>query len=461
MGSRRVIALVVFVAVLGAAVGFAGEARAGIGDSPTTPSFTLTTGGNGNDAAFDVAMTAANAWCVGQIRATGGDLDASIVWCPYVSANPYAAIVRTYAGPAGGNDAFYDVAARGSYAYAAGASRNAAGDLDLLLVRWTGAGDPTWAKRFAGAAGMDASATDVVVDGKGNAIVCGTTTTANGKDWVVLKYSPKGKRLWRWTYDGAGHSDDSPVEMIVDGAGSVYVTGYAAVNDVGIKTALTVRLSAAGKKAWAKAYAGVAKANAGANAIARCPRGGVYVGGWALEAGTQEDVFLLRYAPDGRRKVFESYTGSGGLTAQWLQDIAVAVNGSVVGVGSDNGSGDLDATYIRWADGPAGSTPTPGTIARTRLWSFAGRQIWTAVGADAFGGVYLTGDFAGPSGEASVITERLSLYSFGAEWTYAWYDGVHERTPAALACYGTTVAICGNVEQEGTGVNEFFHYWQY
>lgn len=461
MGSRRVIALVVFVGVLSAALCFAGTARAGIGDSPTTPSFTLTAGGSGNDTAFDVAMTAANAWFVGQTRNTSGDLDATVGWCPYISAVPYSATVRSYAGPAGGNDGFYDVAAKSSYAYAAGASRNAAGDLDLLLVRWTTSGPQAWAKRFAGATGMDAGATDVVIDGKGNAIVCGTTTTANGTDWVVLKYSPKGKRLWRWTCDGAGHSDDSPVEMVVDGAGNVYVTGYAAVNDVGVKTALTVRLSAAGKKVWARKYAGVENANGAATAIARCPRGGVYVGGWALEMGTQEDVFLLRYAPDGRRRTFQTYTGSGGMTAQSLQDIAVASNGSIVGVGSDNGSGDLDAAYVRWADGPAGSTPAPGTIARSRLWSFAGTQIWTAVGADAFGGVYLTGNFAGPAGEPSVLTERLSVYGLGAEWTYAWYDGLHERTPSALACSGTTVAICGKVEQEGRGTDQFFHFWQY
>lgn len=458
--SPKAVLLATALALL-AALCFAGAARAGIGDSSTDPSFTLTAGGTGNDAAADVAITAANAWWVGQIRNTAGDLDATLGWCPYTGAVPYAATIRTYAGPAGDNDGFYDVAAKGAYAYAVGASRNAADDLDLLLVRWGTSGVHKWARRFAGASKKDDGATDVVVDGKGNAIVCGTTTTANGQDWVVLKYSTTGKRLWRWTFDGAGHGNDAPVEMVADAAGNIYVTGSTSVTSAGKRGALTVKLSPTGKKLWAKSYTGPDNGGAAATAIARNPRGGVYVAGWTATGATAEDVFALRYAANGLRKLFARYSGVGGLTTQTLHDIAVASNGSLVGAGSDDGSGSADALYLRWADGPAGSTPAPGTIVDTRVTGTPAIEWWSAVATDAFGGVYLTGRNPGPAGEASVLTRRLSLYRYGGEWSYAWYDGVHEREAAAIACYGMTVAICGKVDRGTTGFDQFFHYWQY
>ena len=99
-----------------------------------------------------------------------GDFDASLVRY-HITWSSADVAMQTYDGVTHNNDGFYDVAARGAYIYAVGATRLTATDLDLLVTRWTTSGAVKWATRFGGAAKKEDSATDVGVDGKGNVMM--------------------------------------------------------------------------------------------------------------------------------------------------------------------------------------------------------------------------------------------------------------------------------------------------
>ena len=331
-------------ALLVLALSLAGAASAWIQDDQAAPSWVFALDGptGGNDTATDVVMTSKATWVVG-LAWNAGDLDVSLARIPRNSAA--LPQLHLWDSPNSSNDANYDVAVKGSYVYTSGASRNSAGNLDLLVMRWTSNAAVRWAKRYNGVAKQDDAATDVAVDAAGNVLVCGTSDGAHNEDWVVLKYSPAGKKLWTWKYDGPPHGADQPEELLVDAGGNVYVTGTSVEAEL-LTAAYTVKLSPGGKKLWAKKYTGPENKITNARALARCPSGGVYVGGSTFVAG-DFDMCLVRYSANGARKVWERFDVPAN-GDQWLNDIVVTSDGRIVGVGEVGSAPATTPTGVVW-----------------------------------------------------------------------------------------------------------------
>jgi len=437
VGSRRTRALVLVITTMilltALAVG-AGAASAGIYDEDATPSWSFYVdgpAGDYNDTATDVAKTATATWVVGQSQSLVTNLDASLFRVP--TASSAAPVMRTWDSVAHQNDANYAVAARGSYVYSAGATRNAKGNLDLMVIRWASTtGAFKWVRRFAGPAGKDDVATDVVIDGNGNVIVCGTSENVNTSTyWVVRKYTPAGDLKWTFTYDGSDMHADRPAEMVVDTKNNIYVTGYTRQETV--TGALTVKLSPTGAKIWTRKYRGPDGDWSAATAIARRPAGGVYIGGYTFTDANGQDAFLIHYTAAGDRKVYSLYTaGTVAPTAQFLNDIAVAWNGQIIGVGQHN---DEDPVWVLWN--------TDGTIDDSDYDTTAGTDYWKAVGADAYGGVYLTGPYDNDSINPNIRTMRFSVLPGGGRWLYDDDGNGLDRDVAGLAVSGLSCAVAG------------------
>jgi hypothetical protein len=427
----------------------AGAASAFIYDPDAEPSWAFFIGGSGagNDHATDVAKTSTATWVVGQVDNGATNLDASLVRIPTGSYTQPT--VNSWDSPAHSNDANYDVAARGSYVYSAGATRNSSNNLDLILIRWSSTtGAFKWARRYAGAAKMDDEATDVVIDSKGNAIVCGTTENAAGyMSWVVRKYSAAGDKRWTWTYDGSAIYHDMPLEMVVDGANNIYVTGYTRQNTA--TGSFTVKLSPSGSKLWTRKYKGIDGLGANTNSIARCPSGGVYVGGYMHAAATGTDAILLRYSAAGVRTPFEPCDAMGATSPQMLYDITVAASGRIYGVGQHN---DSETLWVIWR--------SSGTISLVETSTTAGTDLWRAVASDPYGGVYMTGPYDNPSVNPNIRTTRVSDLLEGGQWVYDYDDNGYNREVSALAVSGLSCAVVGR-QYNGTDYDQYVHIWQY
>ena len=461
LGRHGVGLLFMTLLALGCLLVGAGVASARIDDPDAEPSwaFFLTGSAAGGDNALDVAVTTKATWVAGQVYdGAVNELDASLARIPAgSSAQP---TVQTWNSTADDNDANYAVAARGSHVYTAGATRNAADNLDLTVIRWSSStGAFTWVRRYARAAGKDDIATDVVIDSGGNAIVCGTTeNAAEFTAWVVRKYSSAGKLRWTWTYDGSAAHADAPVEMVVDSRDNIYVTGSTQQDSPSgpdtVSGCYTLKLSPKGAKLWAKSYKGPNILTSAGTAIARCPSGGVYVGGHTQINATAKDCFLLRYAADGRRTVFERPLVMGSVENS-VNDLAVASNGRIYAVGQRviANQNRANPIYVMW-------NPS-GTHDDTVEYFSDDEDAWEAVATDAHGGVYMTGFFdLTTTVNPNIRTMRRSVLSEGGTWTSDYSPNGYNREVNALAVGGLTCAVVGR-QYNGADYDQYVHIWTY
>src|SRR5688572_4714859 len=93
-----------------------------------------------------------------------------------------------------------------------------------LVAQWV-----AWTNTFNGKTNGSDLAKDMIVDGAGNIYVTGESQylsgSINDKDYITIKYNSSGTQLWRAIYNGPASGDDSPTAITVDNAGNVYVTG--------------------------------------------------------------------------------------------------------------------------------------------------------------------------------------------------------------------------------------------
>jgi len=400
----------------------------------------------GGASANDVAVTATTVWVAGSVgTATGSDATLARIR-PDVCEDP---VFTLWGGAAEGNDYNLDIAVRGSYVYTSGIAANAAND-DLLVIRWASStGAVKWVRRYNGPARKNDEATDVAVDAKGNVVVCGWRQTANlTTDWVVLKYGPDGTKKWTWTYAGPGGGYDYPIEMVVDGAGNIYVTGRTQLDGY-VEAAYTVKLSPGGDKLWGRRYRGPEKLTTFGDALVLRPGGGVYAGGTTTTTGTGRDMYVVRYSGAGVATPLQLFTAGGGATAQDLQDLAVASDGQVVAVGQHE---ETDPVWARWS--------VAGNVVAYHVDATAGYDWWEAVTTDKYGGVYMAGRYGTGLPNQTIRFRRLSVVPRGGTWTYDYAPDTGSRSPEALALHGTTLAVVGH-DYTGGEYQQFVKVWRY
>lgn len=118
-----------------------------------------------------------------------------------------------------------------------------------LVVKYDAAGNKKWTRTYEGLG--DAAAAAVVVDGKGNIYVAGSTWPApgGGDDIFVAKYAANGTRKWVKTYGADNRFMDWSVELAVDGAGSAYVAAASAGKD-GLEGIVVLEYDKDGNEVW-------------------------------------------------------------------------------------------------------------------------------------------------------------------------------------------------------------------
>ena len=132
------------------------------------------------------------------------------------------------------------------------------------VVKYAPNGNQLWVR--------PATANDLALDAAGNLVVVGPSflepeDEGEEPDVLVTKYSSAGNYLWSTSYDGAIEESDSATHVRIDGAGNIYVTGNSAsrciwredegheekVCDTAI---VTLKLDSIGRQLWAARYAG-------------------------------------------------------------------------------------------------------------------------------------------------------------------------------------------------------------
>lgn len=262
---------------------------------------------------------------------------------------------------------------------------------DLLLRKYSAAGDFLWARTYGGAPNQDDVGLGVAIAPDGCVYATGHAR-GQGRlpDLLLQKYSAGGDHLWTRTWNGATNGADRGESVAVGRDGSVYVTGVA---DEWVKNAalgegnalLLQRYSPAGTLLWTRTMKR-GDWNEGCG-VAVDDSGAVYVTGSYLEqAAPSRVLFLRKYAASGRVLWTRTTTGS-----TW---------GIGNGVAIDSG-GDVHVAGAAYVEGE-------GFNLLLRQYSSTGRLLWSG----SFNGTSNENDV----GEGIAVARDGSVYVTGSTW---------------------------------------------
>ena len=288
-------------------------------------------------------------------------------------------------------------------------TRGASSQTDWLVARFTAAGQRKWVHSFAGPSGDDTFYA-IAADAGGNVIAVGSVSTAaHGTDWMVVKWSRAGRRLWKKQIDGTAHGYDSAKDVVVGADGSIYVTGVVRRTST-FDDGLTVKYSAGGRVLWSKYYDGHDHGNDGLLAMALDAKGRVYVTGFDYATGRANDCLLMRYSPSGHWDWVRRWGNTSVLGHEMGFD--VAVRGSYVAVAGMT-TGDLFSSSATC--GLTLKYSTAGTLKWERTSTDDDPTLdaaWEHVGIDGKGRVAV-GGYAAVSAAPSDFAWVTTVYSSG------------------------------------------------
>jgi hypothetical protein len=246
-------------------------------------------------------------------------------------------------------------------------------------------GIPLWQKTFTAGVGDDRPAA-VATDSQGHVVVGGFSTSANQRDFYVIKYAAlNGTVLWAKRYNNSNQNgNDEITALAVDGADNVIVTGKS-IDSGKQEDFYTIKYSAAeGNVLWAKRYS--TSFIDVPNAIALAPNGDVVVAGRS-RVGSNNCYLTVRYSSATGDQQWAQTFDSNQNDDDEATSVAVTGGGSVLVTGLVRMVGGSYA-YHTMMYHPAGGNP---------LWS----RTYTAPGGnnktnphiavDSFGNALITG----------------------------------------------------------------------
>ncbi|MCC7292303.1 MAG: PQQ-binding-like beta-propeller repeat protein [Phycisphaerales bacterium] len=218
----------------------------------------------------------------------GAMMFADLLVLKYDPADGRLVWYSTFDGGSGISDGGLRVAVdREGNVYAGGSTVGDGGD--CLTVKFDSNGNVQWASVWDGPAGAPYSqeaVRGIKVDPEGNVVIIADgVMNSLHPDYVVIKYdAADGSQIWmnHWGLNG----DETPVDMVIDGAGDIYVTGSAFNSSVQFGTVkfqggdgqiLWAEYDRTGYRDWA-------------SALALDGQGGVYVTGTSDPHGDQSKM---------------------------------------------------------------------------------------------------------------------------------------------------------------------------
>ncbi|HLK59019.1 MAG TPA: SBBP repeat-containing protein, partial [Chthonomonadaceae bacterium] len=236
---------------------------------------------------------------------------------------------------------------------------------DLLTIKYNSDGECLWRRTYSGNGIGNVFPCRIALDGSGHVYVAGKQYDGdlmnNGTqmDIVTLKYDADGNRNWVRVYDN-GHQDDIPQALAVNAAGDACVVGSTTPSG-GTICYLSLWYDPNGSHRWATAYKGTANMSDYAMDVAIDPAGDMVVTGRATDAvrnrhaGTASDLDLradnvtLKYDPTGRALWKGVYEGGVGWGADPCM-VAIDNQDCVIVAGqSDQGNNTPVITVIKYA----------------------------------------------------------------------------------------------------------------
>lgn len=142
---------------------------------------------------------------------------------------------------------------------------------------------------------------DVTGDAVGNVYVTARAFDNDG-DYLTLNYNAAGVLQWARTHNGPGNWYDQPHAIAVDPSGNVFVTGTSCGGPSSDADYCTIKYNAGGDEVWVRRHNGYPTATPPidvATALVTDNSGNVYVTGYGPGPASAQDVFTIKYGPNG------------------------------------------------------------------------------------------------------------------------------------------------------------------
>lgn len=223
-----------------------------------------------------------------------------------------------------------------------GASASAANNYDYTTIGYDTWGTQIYIDRqnIVGA-GLD-SPLAMIRDNAGNIYITGKVQNGTNIDIRTLKLNASFALQWAVSYDLAG-LEDVGNDLTIDNLGNIYVVGYA-TNANGGREYVTIKYNPMGTQVWEQRMQAIdSTQKAEAVKIYADNTGKIYVAG-TMEIGTEKMVVSVCYDNNGREKWLQNYSETMGSNDK-VVGIDKDIYGSVYLISTvDNGSGTQYAT---------------------------------------------------------------------------------------------------------------------
>jgi uncharacterized delta-60 repeat protein len=303
-------------------------------------------------------------------------------------------------------------------ATATDASRNVAvvgyglqgdGNDNIYLLKYLPDGTRAWAAAPLDVAGGDDIPTSVAFASDGSIYVTGYSERAantNVYNFFTARYSgSNGSLIWRDVYSVTPGGDNRGYGLVVDGAGDVYVSGYA-TNAAGNRDFYTIKYRggvATAQRIWERVADGSSHGDDQAAAIGINPTdGNIVAAGTTLSASGDSDFRIIKYTPAGTVVWDTTYQRPG--TNEVATAMAIDAHGYAYVTGhTDNGNGTtIDSLTVRFdAQGTIGSATLFNGVAN-------GNDDTNSIAVNSLGEVFASGYTENAAGNADYLVYKIA-----------------------------------------------------
>ena len=352
--------------------------------------------------------------------------------------------VARYNGPGNSNDVAHSIAVDGSgNVYVTGWSAVSGTNSDYATLKYNSSGAQQWVARYNGPGNSFDVAYSIALDDLGNVYVTGYSKgSGTDDDYATIKYNESGVQQWVVRYNGTGDSSDYAEALAVDDSGNVYVTGWSSGSGTD-HDFTTIKYNSSGVQQWVERYNGHGNSGDVPSSLVVDGSGNVYVTGYSLGSGTDQDFATIKYNLSGVQQWVARYNGPGN-SDDWPRSIAVDVSGNVFVTGSSFGSG-TNSDYATLKYNSSGVQQWVARYNGPGNWSDESKSI----SLDGSGNVYVTG-FSSVGVGINPDYASLKYNSSGVQQWVARYNYTDDAADAIALDGSGNVYVTGNSRGIGT-----------
>jgi hypothetical protein len=189
--------------------------------------------------------------------------------------------------------------------------------------------------------------TAMVSDANDNIYITGSTVNGN-YDYYTVKYNYQLVLQWSATYNGSSNLNDVANDIQVDASGNTYVTGYSTTAAQG-KNIVTIKYNSAGAQQWIKSYDGFDLGEDEGCALAIGSAGQLYMTGMTMQRGNH-DYYTAKYDPSNGNLLWDITYNSQANGIDKATDITTDNTGDILVTGVTNTAGSYRYATVKYKE---------------------------------------------------------------------------------------------------------------